>query len=360
MEAVEGERWRPRRRRSATPSSDRATRRGRSVRRPVGIGWEGYRTMLRLRGERSAPEDDLPRWGSLARVALVLPRTARGAARHVRRRGRRRGLDIPCVPAGQTTFRRRKKRGGRRGGPDVLPRERGDRVRGKEEIDLRVDPPRPGDRGVYTHDAAPAIEVYRRLGCPRSGSATRTGCASWSGRRTAAMSKSETSLAFPFLTRPRSSNGSAGPTWPRPTEWIEGGPPMGPGGPGPESSGRTQGSMTGEVKMRRPSPSGSEPEVRIESDRCIEARRTAWRRSESPIPATPSERRALVRDEAAAAYPIRKRHGDGLSEGTSRRRVPFRGQTTPIGRASRGQPTRSPRDAGLSAGTDRPRESPKS
>ena len=74
-------------------------------------------------------------------------------------------LDIPCIAAGSTTFRRRQARR-RRGRSDVLPRERG-RVRGKKKIDLRRDPPPDlAIEVVCTHDADERVEVYRRLGVP--------------------------------------------------------------------------------------------------------------------------------------------------------------------------------------------------
>src|SRR4051812_26773863 len=76
-----------------------------------GIGWEGYTTMLRLRGDRGMPRM-VYLDGDLLLMSPSFPHE---------RLAQRLGwfvmvlveeLDIPCVPAGRTTLRRRKKRGG--------------------------------------------------------------------------------------------------------------------------------------------------------------------------------------------------------------------------------------------------------
>jgi Uma2 family endonuclease len=128
-----------------------------------GLDWKGYSTMLRLRGERSVPRmiyldgsvflespslrhEDLKKLLGLFIAEVV------------------RGLDIPCRQTGQTTFRRRKKKGGVEG-DETYYLANAARVRGKKEIDLRTDPPPDlAVEVVYTHAAKAAIEVYRRLG----------------------------------------------------------------------------------------------------------------------------------------------------------------------------------------------------
>ena len=129
------------------------------------LDWKGYVTMLRLRGERHSPRM-IYLDGSLYLVTTSFPHE---------RLAERLGLfvmviveelDIPCVPAGQTTFRRRKKRGGVEGDKTFYLANEA-RVRGKDKIDLRMDPPPDlAIEAVHTHAATAAVEVYRRLGVP--------------------------------------------------------------------------------------------------------------------------------------------------------------------------------------------------
>lgn len=130
-----------------------------------GLDWKGYVTMLRLRGERHIPRM-IYLDGSLYLVTTSFPHE---------RLAERLGLfvmviveelDIPCVPAGQTTFRKRKERGGVEGDKTFYLANEA-RVRGKDKIDLRVDPPPDlAIEAVRTHAATAAVEVYRRLGVP--------------------------------------------------------------------------------------------------------------------------------------------------------------------------------------------------
>ena len=76
------------------------------------------------------------------------------------------GLDIPCIPCGSTTFRRRARRGGVEGDQTFYLANLA-RIRGKKKIDLRTDPPPDlAIEAVATHDADAAVEVYRRLRVP--------------------------------------------------------------------------------------------------------------------------------------------------------------------------------------------------
>ena len=130
-----------------------------------GIDWAGYAAMLRLRGERS-----LPRMTYLdGRLSLVSP-----SYRHENLKklldyfiaSALAGLGVPFLPAGSTTFRRRRKRGGVEGDESYYIANRG-RIHGKAVIDLRIDPPPDlAIEVVVSHDADDAIEVYRRLGVP--------------------------------------------------------------------------------------------------------------------------------------------------------------------------------------------------
>ena len=75
-------------------------------------------------------------------------------------------LDIPCIAAASTTFRRRAKRGGVEGDQTYyLANE--ERVRGKDKLHLKTDPPPDlAIEAVHSHDADAAIEVYRRFKVP--------------------------------------------------------------------------------------------------------------------------------------------------------------------------------------------------
>jgi Uma2 family endonuclease len=129
------------------------------------IGWNGYTTLLKVRGERSIPrmvylDGNLSlmspsftheyleeRLGILVTEVVV-------------------GLVIPCIHSGSTTFRRRAKRGGVEGDKTYYLANL-DRIRGKKKISLKVDPPPDlAIEVVVSHDADDAVEVYRRFWVP--------------------------------------------------------------------------------------------------------------------------------------------------------------------------------------------------
>ena len=129
------------------------------------IDWKGYSTFLKVRGERSIPrmiyldgslflmspsfshEYLTERFGWLVLVLVE-------------------ELDMPCVPSRSTTLRRRAKRGGVEGDLSYyLANE--SRVRGKKQINLKIDPPPDlAVEVVLTHGADAALEVYRRVKVP--------------------------------------------------------------------------------------------------------------------------------------------------------------------------------------------------
>ena len=129
------------------------------------IGWKGYTTLLRVRGKRS-----IPRMVYLDGSLLLLS----PSFFHERLKellgcfimilvGE---LEIPCVMAGSTTFRRRAKRGGVEGDQTYYLANL-DRIRGKKKISLKVDPPPDLAIEVVTsHEADDAVEVYRRFRVP--------------------------------------------------------------------------------------------------------------------------------------------------------------------------------------------------
>lgn len=164
-----------------------------------GIGWDGYRRVLRLRGERSRPrmiyldgdlllmspghlhEKDKERFGA---TILVLAEE----------------LDIPMLMAGSTTYRRRKKKGG------IEPDQsyylaNAHRVLNKKKIDLRTDPPPDlSIEVVYSHSASAAVEVSRRFGVPEVWTCTEKGLKFLVLGPDGAYAESATSRAFPSVS----------------------------------------------------------------------------------------------------------------------------------------------------------------
>jgi Uma2 family endonuclease len=129
------------------------------------VGWKGYATLLRLRGERSTPRmvyldgtvllmsPSFPHERLKTRLGQFVTEVAVG-------------LRIPFVPAGSTTLRRRARKGGVEGDQTFYLANEA-RIRGKDKIDLRTDPPPDlAMEAVYSHDAEAAVEVYRRFRVP--------------------------------------------------------------------------------------------------------------------------------------------------------------------------------------------------
>ena len=134
----------------------------------VGIGWVGYQGLLRVQGERSRPQITYLEGDAL----LVSP-----SLQHEWMSNRLGpfvmevvvGLDIPCVAIGQTTLHRRRKRGGVQ--PDASFYFANSAAiaakKGKEDIDLRVDPPPDlAIEVVHTHKAEKAIKVLESFSVP--------------------------------------------------------------------------------------------------------------------------------------------------------------------------------------------------
>src|SRR5262249_25422113 len=127
-----------------------------------GVDWKGYSTLLRLRGERSVPKI-VYLDGTVWFMSPSCP--------HERLR-KRLGwivesvvveLGIPCIATASTTFRRRPNHGGVEGDQSYyLANEK--RIRGKDKINLKIDPPPDlAIEAVYFHEADAAVEVYRRF-----------------------------------------------------------------------------------------------------------------------------------------------------------------------------------------------------
>ena len=130
-----------------------------------GVGWEGYSTILQLRGDRR-----FPRMVYLdGTVWLMAP-----SSPHERLKKRLGwfvetvvvALDMPFIAAGSTTLRRKAKRGGVEG-DETYYIANAAHISGKDEINLKTDPPPDlAIEAVYRHEADAAVEVYRRIKVP--------------------------------------------------------------------------------------------------------------------------------------------------------------------------------------------------
>ena len=131
-------------------------------------------------------------------------------------------LGILCVPAGSTTLKRRKKRGGVEG-DETFSIASGGRIRGRTKTDLRLPHDPPPDLAVevvHTHAAAAAIEVYRRLGVAEVGvwedESLRILLLQTNGK----YAESPTSQAFPFLAAAEVADWIARPQTGSETVWL--------------------------------------------------------------------------------------------------------------------------------------------
>ena len=130
-----------------------------------GVGWEGYQTILRLRGDRPSPRL-LYLDGDLTLMSPSMPHEC-----HSRLLGRfvpevAAGLGLPCSGIGSTRLGREVLNVGVEG-DQVFYLDSLAAVRGKVKLDLNVDPPPDlAIEVVVTHGAEGALEVYRRLGVP--------------------------------------------------------------------------------------------------------------------------------------------------------------------------------------------------
>src|SRR5580704_952526 len=123
----------------STPAATTATIEGDQCVMLRGVGWKGFLTVLRLRGDRPAPrmiylDGDL----ILVSPSYIHERLAKRLGMFVIEVVV--GLKIPCQPSGSTTFRRRKKQAGVEG-DETYYLANAAQILGKREIDLRIDPP---------------------------------------------------------------------------------------------------------------------------------------------------------------------------------------------------------------------------
>jgi Uma2 family endonuclease len=162
------------------------------------IGWTGYRTLLRLKGDRRYPKLvyldgsvtlESPSWvheDRSERLGMIVSEVAFGC-------------DIPFIPIRSTTiWRKRRMAGSEADVAYYVANEAA--LRGKTEIDLRVDP--PPDlvvEVVHAHGPATAILAWKRLRVPEiwvyEDEELRIVVRRPNGRYV----ESKSSLAFPFL-----------------------------------------------------------------------------------------------------------------------------------------------------------------
>jgi Uma2 family endonuclease len=183
------------------------------------INWKGYSTLLRLRGERAMPRM-VYLDGTVWLSSVDFP--------HERLRIRLDHLvmvvvvefDIPCIHAGSTTFRRKAKKGGVEGDQTYyLANEK--RVRGKNKLHLKTDPPPDlAIEAVHSHDADAAIEVYRRFKVPEVWVCDESGMVILILQANGRYAESETSLAFPFLSVAEVYDWMRRPQDISDTEWV--------------------------------------------------------------------------------------------------------------------------------------------
>lgn len=183
------------------------------------LDWQGYLTMLRLRGERSRPRM-VYLDGTLYLMSPAFPHE---------RLSERLGLfvmvvveelNIPCITSGHTTFRRRSKRGGVE--PDksfYLAHEA--QIRGKDRIHLRTDPPPDlAIEAVNTHGASAAVTVYKRFRVPEIWVGDQVGLRILIRQANGRYTESATSAAFPFLSAAEIADWVHRPQTGSDTDWI--------------------------------------------------------------------------------------------------------------------------------------------
>ena len=185
-----------------------------------GLDWKGYSTMLRLRGERPAPRM-IYLDGNLYLVTTSFPHERLAERLGIFVIEVVTGLDVPCVPAASTTFRRRKKKGGVEGDKTFYLANEA-RVRGKDEINLGVDPPPDlAIEAVFTHAADAAVEVYRRFGVPEIWLCDVESLRILRLQPNGRYAEAAASLSFPCLTAAEIFSWVSRPQTVSETEWVK-------------------------------------------------------------------------------------------------------------------------------------------
>jgi Uma2 family endonuclease len=183
------------------------------------VGWKGYVTLLRIRGEPSTPKM-VYLDGTLWLMSPSFP--------HERLKTRLGefvtevmvGLRIPFVPAASTTLRRQAKKASVEGDQTYYVANE-ERMRGRDRIDLRTDPPPDlAIEAVCTHDADEAIEVYRRIRVPEVWICDEAELVILVLQADGKYSRSTTSMVFPFLSAAEIHGWVSQPQSAGELEWI--------------------------------------------------------------------------------------------------------------------------------------------
>jgi Uma2 family endonuclease len=184
------------------------------------VGWKGYATLLRLRGERRRPRI-IYLDGDVLLVTTSFPHERLAKRLGILVQEIVVGLDIPCVPAGETTLRRRKKEAGVEGDETFYLANEA-RIRGKDDIHLRNDPPPDlAIEAVYTHAASTAVAIYRRFGVPEVWVCDEDELRILVLQPNRRYARAEASAAFPFLTAAEIFEWMRRPQTVSETEWMK-------------------------------------------------------------------------------------------------------------------------------------------
>ena len=184
------------------------------------IGWKGYRTLLKLRGGRPRSRIvylDGTAW--LSSTTFSYERLAERLGYFVVIVAEE--LNLPFLPAGSTTFHRKKLAAG------VEPTKsfyltNAHRIQGNRDIHLRKDPP-PDlvSEIVKSLDDDIAVEVYRRFGVPEVWVCEESAFTILILQPNGEYASSESSAAFPFLKSAEILEWVSRPQTTSETEWLK-------------------------------------------------------------------------------------------------------------------------------------------
>lgn len=185
-----------------------------------GVDWSGYRSMLRIRGESHVPKiiyldgemwlmsPSYPHERLEARLAMLVRIVAEE-------------LDIPFTSAGHTTFWRKKRRAGIEGDATFYFANES-RIRGKTDLDLRIDPPPDlAIEAVHINPAEPAVATWRRLRVPEIWVGESGGIRIWVRQADGEYRESSHSTCLPSLTRAEIAEWVYQPETTSELDWIK-------------------------------------------------------------------------------------------------------------------------------------------
>lgn len=184
------------------------------------IGWDGYRDLLRMRGERARPRIiylDGDAW--LMSPGYLHERWAERFGMFVHEVIA--GLDVPCTPAGHTTLWLEYRKVGVEADKtfyfanEPLVREKTDLFMGEDP------PPDLAIEAVRTRAAGAAIECYRRLGVPEIWVGRSTGVRFFHRDDEGKYREATASRSLPFLAPADVSEWILRPMDGPETDWIK-------------------------------------------------------------------------------------------------------------------------------------------